>query len=163
MKKLFSVIAASALLSASAAWAIAKGGSLYIKAKDVKLLKDPKAGSKEVTAVALGEEVKWLGASEKDKSFHEVEYKGKKGFVLMSSLSPSAPAKEIASDGKSMSAQAFASSGAATKGLTSAGVKYAGQDAAAAAADVVYIEEHTKAKATPAAVAAKAKELGGAK
>lgn len=163
MKKMFGIIAAGALLGASSAWAIASGGTLYIKAKDVKLLKEAKTGSKELTPIALGEEVKWIKANDKDKSFHEIEYKGKKGFVLMSSLSPSAPVKEIAGDGKSMSAQAFASSGAATKGLTSAGVKYAGQDAAGAAADVVYLEETTKAKATPEAVAAKAKSLGGAK
>ncbi|MFO0599643.1 MAG: hypothetical protein U0228_30330 [Myxococcaceae bacterium] len=163
MKRMMQVLAASALLSASVAWAVAKGGPLYIKAKDVQLLKDPKVGSKNVVAVPLGSEVKWLGPSDKDKSFHEVEFNGKKGFVLMSNLSPSKPAQEIGGDGKSMSAQSFANSAAATKGLTSAGVKYAGQDGAAAAADVVYIEEHTKAKATPTAVAAKAKELGGGK
>lgn len=168
MKRVLGVIAAIALLSASAAWAVAKGGTLYIKAKDVKLLKEPKTGAATVTPKPLdvGAEVKWLGPSDKDKTFHEVEVGGKKGFVLMSNLSPSKPVAEVESGGKSMSAQAFASSGAATKGLTPAGVKYAkesGQSESEAAADVIYVEEQNKAKATPAAVAAKAKELGGAK
>ncbi|MFT3713755.1 MAG: hypothetical protein QM817_39350 [Archangium sp.] len=168
MKKMFGLIAASALLSANAAWAVAVGGSLFIKSKDVKLLKDPKAGAAAVTpaVIDVGSEVKWLGASDKDKSFHQIEYKGKKGFVLMSNLSPSKPATEVMDGGKPMSAQSFASSGAATKGLTPAGVKYAkanGQSDSDAAADVIYIEEHNKAKGTPAAIATKAKELGGGK
>jgi hypothetical protein len=100
-----------------AALAIAKGGSLYIAAKDVKLLKDPKAKSATIgAALEIGTEVKWLGASDKDKSFHLVEVNGKKGYVLMSNLTPSKPMREVASDGSSMSQQSFANSGAATKG-----------------------------------------------
>lgn len=164
MKRMLGVMATAALLSAAPAAAGDK--MLYIKSKDVKLLKEAKTGAAAVTPVALGEEVKWLGADAKDKSFHQVEYKNKKGFVLMSNLGTSKPATEIADGGKPMSAQAFASSGAATKGLTPAGVKLSkanGQSDSDAAADVIYIEEHNKLKGNAAALTAKAKELGGAK
>lgn len=167
MKSSIRAVAAIALISASGAWAVAKGGKLYIKSKDTKVLKDAKAGAATVATVQPGKEVTWNGPSPADKTFHEISVDGKKGFVLMSNLSPSAPVAEIdSSSGKPMSAQSFASSGAATKGLTPAGVKYAkasGQGAADAAADIIYVEEHNKAKATPALVAAKAKELGGGK
>ncbi len=168
MKRLYGAVVAAALLSASGAWAVAKGGSLFIKSKDVKLLKEPKAGAAAAMPKALevGAEVKWLGASEKDKTFHEIEVSGKKGFVLMTNLSPNPVQKEIDSTGKTMSAQAFASSGAATKALTPAGVKYAeasGVKESEAAAEIIYVEQHNIAKGTPAAIAAKAKELGGGK
>lgn len=166
MKSSIRAVAAIALMSASGAWAVAVGGKLYIKSKDTKVLKEAKAGSSAVVTVQPGKEVIWNGADTKDKTFHSITVDGKKGFVLMSNLSPSAPATEIdSSSGKPMSAQAFASSGAATKALTPAGVSYAkdSPNKAEAAAEIIYAEQHNFAKATPAAVAAKAKELGGGK
>ena len=166
MKRLFGAVAAAALLSASWAGAVAVGGKLYIKSKDTKVLKDPKADAKPVTTLQPGAEVTWKGASAKDKAFHEVESGGKKGFVLMSNLSPNPVAQEIdSSTGKPMSAQAFASSGAATKALTPAGVTYAKGNVSKtdAAAEIIYVEQHNIAKGTPAAIATKAKELGGGK
>lgn len=166
MKSSIRAVAAIALISASGAWAVAKGGKLYIKAKDTKVLKEAKAGATAVVTLQPGKEVIWNGPDAKDKTFHEISVDGKKGFVLMSNLSPSAPAAEIdSSSGKPMSAQAFASSGAATKALTPAGVSYAkdSPNKAEAAAEIIYAEQHNFAKATPAAVQAKAKELGGGK
>jgi hypothetical protein len=96
------------LLSAFAAHAVAKGGSLFIKSKGVKLLKQPKAGSMPASReLALGTEVKWLGASASDKAFHEIEVDGKRGFVLMSNLSPARPQPELT---EPLGAQSFASS-----------------------------------------------------
>jgi hypothetical protein len=97
------------MCSAFTAAAIAKGGSLYIATKGVKLLKDPKAGAKALGAeLAVGTEVKWLGASEKDKHFHEIEVAGKKGWVLQSALSPSKPQSELTPNGRPIDARAFA-------------------------------------------------------
>lgn len=159
-------VAAIVLLSAGGAWAVAKGGKLYIKSKDTRVLKEPKAGAKEVTKLQPGAEVVWNGASEKDKQFHEIVAGGKKGFVLMSNLTPNAAVQEVdSSTGKPMSAQAFATSGAATKALTPAGVTYAkgSVEKSEAAAEIIYAEQHNFAKATPAAVETKSKELGGGK
>ena len=157
------------LVSATSALAVSKGGTLYIKNKGVKLLKDPKATSAAVgKELTVGSTVVWNGPSEKDKTFHEVVTPdGKKGFVLMANLSPNKPADEIAeSSGAPMSAQAFASSGAATKGLTEASLKYAeasDETVKKATVQVIYSEEHNKNKQTDVALAAKSKELGAAK
>lgn len=149
-------------LSASAL-AIGPGGSLYLSCKDVKLLKDPKAGAKTVgAALKEGDEVKWLGASEKNKSFHQVEAAGKKGFVLQSCLKPNKPMSELVGEQK-VSAQAFASSGAATKGYPPM-TPYAGSSPAEkdAAAQLAKLEELNK-NITAAELAAKEKELAGGK
>jgi hypothetical protein len=103
------------VLLAQAALAVARGGALYVAGKDVKLLKDPKAGAKALLTLPRGTEVKWLGPSEKDKHFHEVEVSGKKGFVLQSDLSPSRPQAELAGGGQPSSPQAFASSAEASR------------------------------------------------
>ncbi|MBL8911828.1 MAG: hypothetical protein JNM17_14135 [Archangium sp.] len=149
------------VLLASNAFAIAKGGTLYIACKDSKLLKDAKVGAKPVSPAVLaeGSEVKWLGASEKDKSFHEVEYQGKKGFVQMSCLKPHKPLAEAAAD------PTFAAQAANTKCCTTGAVRYAGgsKEEQDAAAQLLKLEEFNKTVATSAAVAEKTKELHGAK
>ena len=170
MKRLYGAVAAAALLGASGAWAVKVGDNLFIKAKGVKVLKEAKA-----TAAAVGKElnvgdpVVWKGPDAKDKTFHQVtDGAGKTGFVLMSSLTPNKPSPEVMETGKpAIDAKSFASSGAATKALTPAGVTYAkdGDNATTteAAAEIIYVEQHNIAKGTPAAIAAKAKELGGGK
>lgn len=151
------------LCVSTGALAIAKGGTLYIRSKDTALLKEPKANSQSLMKLQPGTEVVWNGPSEKDKSFHEVVVGGKKGFVLMSSLSPNKPQTEVdSSSGKPMSAAAFANSGAASKdGDMGRGGNYAQRSPAesAAAAELIYVEELNKAKATPEALRAKEKEL----
>ncbi len=160
-------LVAAALLSASGAFAVKVGDNLFVKSKDTKVLKDPKATAAAVVTAQPGDEVKWEGPSDKDKQFHKVTFKGKTGFVLMSNLSPSKPQGEIdASSGKPMSAQAFASSGAATKALTPAAINYSKTkpaDTQKVAAEVIYAEVHNKNKGTPEAIAAKSKALGGGK
>ena len=166
MKRGIRALAAIALIGASGAWAVAKGGKLYIRSKDTKVLKEPKAAATAVATVQPGKEVTWQGASPVDKQFHEITVDGKKGYVLMSNLSPNPVAQEIdSSTGKPFPAQSFASSGAATRALTPAGVTYAKDSPSKsdAAAEIIYAEQHNFAKGTPAAIAAKAKELGGGK
>lgn len=169
MRRGYRALAAAALMSASAAWAVKVGDNLFIKAKGVKLLKEPKLGAAPVAGakeLAVGSEVVWKGPSDKDKTFHQVEVGGKAGFVLMSNLSPSKPQAEIDASGKGMDTKSFASSAAATKGLTNAALEYSkekGPSMKRAAVEVIYAEEHNKNKGTPEAIAAKSKELGGAK
>ncbi len=165
MKSSIRAVAAIALISASGAWAVPKGGPLYIKSKETKVYKDFKFSGPPFVVLQPGTEVIWNGASE-NKTIHEISVSGKKGFVMMTNLSTAKPAAEIDStSGKPMSAQAFASSGAATKALTPAGVTYAkgNVNKSEAAAEIIYVEQHNFAKCSPAALAAKAKELGGGK
>lgn len=168
MKRLYGAVAAAALLSASGAWAVKIGEKLYIKNKGVKVLKEAKATASALgKELNVGDEVTWKGPDKTDKTFHQVtDGAGKTGFVLMTSLSPNKPSSEVAETGKPpMDAKAFASSGAATKALTPAGVTYAKDNVnkTEAAAEIIYAEQHNFAKGTPVAIAAKAKELGGGK
>lgn len=151
------------LLFSSVALGIAKGGTLYIKSKDTPLLRAPKAGSPSVATLQIGDEVIWLGPSEKDKVFHLVEAGGKKGFVLMSNLSPSKPQRELVEGvGKTLSREAFVNSGASVS-CPPVAKQYRGADwNSDAAAELIYIEELNKAKATPAAIQKKDMELRSA-
>jgi uncharacterized protein YgiM (DUF1202 family) len=125
MRRFLVGLAAAALLIGSAAYAVKPGENLYIKTKDAKLLEKPDPKAKVLGVLKPGEEVKWNGADAKNKMFHGIEAGGKKGYTLQQNLSPSKPQMEIASDdGKPIDAQAFASSGAATKALSEAALKY---------------------------------------
>lgn len=125
MRRYLVGLAAAALLFGTAAWAVKPGESLYIKTKDAKLLEKADAKAKVLGTLKPGEEVTWNGSDAKNKMFHSIEANGKKGFTLQQNLSPNKPQMEVASDdGKKIDAQAFASSGAATKALSEAALKY---------------------------------------
>ncbi|MDP3152319.1 MAG: hypothetical protein Q8N23_06585 [Archangium sp.] len=150
------------LCAATSALAIAKGGKLYIKTKDAALMKQPNAKSVAIARLQPGTQVIWNGPSEKDKSWHEVSVDGKKGFVKMQDLSPNQPQSELdTTTGKPMSAEAFASSGASVgcRFGASTSVYKTNSATEAAAAELIYVEELNKAKATPEAILAKHKEL----
>lgn len=156
------VMVLTALGIAGAAWGADR--QLYIKSKDTKLLKDASLTAGVVATLQPGTEVTWKGADAKEKTLHKVVANGKEGFVLQANLTPSKPANEVlGSDGKSVSAQAVASSGAATKALTPAALKYAeakGPSANEAAIEIIYLEEHNNNVATPEAIAAFQKSAG---
>jgi hypothetical protein len=132
------------LIAAAAAAGVTKGGTLYIKGQDVKLLSKPDLGASAVTKLKHGDAVTWEGADPKNKDLHAVEAGKKKGYVLMANLTPNKPIDEYPkTDGKPTSAEAFKSSGAATKAMTEAGIKYAegsGPSAAESAAGIIHLE-----------------------
>jgi hypothetical protein len=152
---------------ATAGWAVPKGGKLYVKQKGSMLLSAPKVGSPKVASLNVGEEVTWLGPSEKDKTFQEVMVGGKKGFVLTGSLSPNKPVQEqYVTPGGDGQVGAFI---VGTDGQVGCvyGPGYAQKQYGRAsskdeaAAELIYVEELNKAKATPAAIDQKDKELRG--
>jgi hypothetical protein len=142
---------------ATSGWAIAKGGTLYIKGKDTVVLSAPRAGASKVATLQPGDAVIWLGPSEKDKTFHQISFGSKKGFVLMTNLTPNKPVVELLDqEGKPVP---FAFSGAGSRECPPT---YQGQgNKTEAAAELIYVEELNKAKATPEAIEAKNKELRG--
>jgi hypothetical protein len=132
------------LIAATAAAGVAKGGKLYIKGTGVNAWDKADASGKK-TALKAGDEVTWDGPDDKHKEMHLVHFGPggkKKGYVQVSNLTPNKPADEITQDGKTTSAQAFASSGAATKAMTEAGLKYAqgDQSATEVAAGLIHLE-----------------------
>ncbi len=124
MRQLIIGLAAGALLASGAAYAVKSGDTLYIKTKDAKLLDKADAKGKTIATMKPGEAVKWSGA-DKNKPFHKIEANGKTGFTIQQNLTPSKPSEEVAtSDGKPIDQEAFKSSGAATKALSEAALKY---------------------------------------
>lgn len=128
MRKLIIGLAAGALLVSSAALAVKSGDTLYVKTKDAKLLDKPDAKGKTIGTMKPGDTVTWKEA-DKNKPFHKIEAAGKSGFTVQQNLTPNQPASEYkTSDGKPIDQVAFASSGAATKALSEAGLKYAEEE-----------------------------------
>ncbi len=142
VKMLLTVVVSLAV----SAGAVPKGGSLYIAAKDVKLLTAPKANATALATLQPGDEVKWLGVSGQDKHFHEVEVRGQKGFVLQSNLTLSRPMPEVAA--------AEAAVGPRRPAYAEGNPRLR-----EAEAELVLVEELNREKATPAAVEAKLKSL----
>lgn len=166
MRRYLVGLAAAVTLCGTAAWAVKPGENLYIKTKDAKLLEKADAKAKVLGTLKPGEEVKWNGSDAKNKLFHNIEANGKKGFTLQQNLSPNKPQLELASDdGKPVDAQAFASSGAATKALSDAALSYAGEapDAMALTKGVLTDEGIAQKVDLKDAQAYVAKQTGGAK
>lgn len=127
MRTSFIALALGAGLFASSAHAVGVGGTLYIKGINSQVLDKPTAKGKVIETLKPGTEVKWLGKALDNAQFHQIEHNGKKGYTLQVNLSPNKPQLEVVtSDGKPIDAQAFASSGAATKALSEAALKYSG-------------------------------------
>jgi hypothetical protein len=145
---------------ATNAFAVSKGGKLYIKSKDTKVRKDAKPEAPAVVTVQRGKEVIWLGASEKNKEWHEISVDGKKGFVRLSDLSPYAPMQEISLEGKPVASELpFAESGYAKCTFGASVPAKSGSPAEQEArAELIYLEELNRAQGT-AVLDAKSKEL----
>lgn len=79
------------VLLATAAWAFKPGDSLWVRDEGTVLLKEANDASKPVLTLKAGEQVKWLGPSEKDRAFHLVNARGKPGYVRITALSPHGP------------------------------------------------------------------------
>jgi hypothetical protein len=162
----WALVALAGLVAAGATAGVAKGGKLYIKGTGVNMWDKADASGKK-TPVAHGTEVVWQGADEKNKSMHKIEHNKKTGFVQMANLTPNKPAEEFpTSDGKPTSAEAFARSGAATKAMTEAGLKYAegkSPTAPEAAAQVIHVEGNTEVMKAKVPEHVKKQGLGGEK
>lgn len=113
----------AALVAVLAVAAAAQARSLWVRVKDAPLLKDGKVGAKEVAKLNPGAQVEWQKA-DATKQFHEVKAGDKSGWMHVSSITPKEPGKELDGSGAMVDPQKFASSGAATKALSPAAVKY---------------------------------------
>jgi hypothetical protein len=113
------------LLLGPAALAVKPGGTLYVRTKDARVLEKADAKAKLVVTLQPGTAVTWQGPDAQNRQFHRVETDKASGFTLQANLSPSQPQEErLARDnGAPINAQAFASSGAATRALSGAALK----------------------------------------
>jgi len=111
---------------AASSSAVDVGGELFIKSKNTKLFASPSPTAPVVQLLQPGAAVVWEGADADEKRWHHVKSGSSKGVVFQSNLSPKPPSMELLASegGKEVDPQAFASSGAATKALGDATVKY---------------------------------------
>lgn len=125
------------LLWAGAAAAGAKpGDTLYIKARNTRVLKDPSASAAVVVILQPGAAVTWQGPDPKDKRWQRVVSGKNKGVVLSANLTAEKPKGEVmaATGAEAADANAFMSSGAASKALGAGAIAYAKEKNADAAA-----------------------------
>lgn len=116
------IIIGTALLVSGAALAIAKDTTVYVKAKNTKLLAKPAANATVSGTLQPGDEVKWQSGPEA-KEFHKIKTKQGEGYVYFSNLSTKPPVQEFVK-GSPVDTRAFASSGAATKALGDGAIQY---------------------------------------
>jgi uncharacterized protein YgiM (DUF1202 family) len=127
--------------------AVKKGGTLYVKVKNTRLMESAALDANLLRVLQPGQEVKWLGADPKDKQWHQVEVGGKKGVVFQSNLSTKPPSMELVAgkDGvTTQDAATFANSGAAIKLLADGPLQY-GQKKGADVKDAVAQLQQLKA------------------
>lgn len=137
---------------ASTAFAAQVGDTLYIRAKNTKVLKRPKPTARVIAVLQPGTEVVWDGATRK-KGWHKVIVGKKKGVVYRSTLSSKKPKVEMTQSGESVDTQAFASSGAATKALGSGAKTYGENNNMAEAVAALETLEAMAKKVTPKQIA----------
>ncbi len=137
------------------------GDNLYVKAKNTKVMDGTAATANVIAVLQPGEQVTWQGA-EADKKWQKVTAKGKNGVVFVSNLSAQKPSTEIVASqgGKAMDAQAFASSGAATKALGEGAKEMASEKGLQKAATDLEFAEGLAKKVTPTDINAHAKKTG---
>jgi uncharacterized protein YgiM (DUF1202 family) len=131
--------------------AVKPGESLYVKAKNTRVMESPSPTVNVVVILQPGEQVTWEGGDAKNKQWHRVTAPGgKKGFVFQTNLSTTAPNMELVTDrdGKQrVDPKKFVASGAAVKALSPGAEAYGkGKegDYAKAVADIKALEDLAK-------------------
>lgn len=141
------LVAVLALGVAGNALAVTKGGTLYVKAKNTRLMDSAATSANLLQVLQPGQAVTWLGADPRNKQWHQVEVNGRKGVVFQSNLSTKKPNMELVAgkDGVTeQDAAAFANSGAAIK-LLADGPRQYGQKKGADVKDAMTQLQQLKA------------------
>src|SRR4051812_32167425 len=151
------------LLWAGAAAAGAKpGDTLYIKARNTRVLKDPSANAAVVVVLQPGATVTWQGPDPKDKRWQRVVSGKNKGVVLSANLTAEKPKAEVmaVTGAEAADANAFGSSGAASKALGPGAIQYAKELKSGTAADQLQRAEKMAKTIGPREVAEHARKVG---
>jgi hypothetical protein len=120
------LVALLALCAAGTALAVKPGGTLFVKARNTRLMASASPTADALAILQPGKQVKWLGADPKNKQWHRVEVDGKQGVVFQSNLATQPPSMELVTKGGTQKVDpvAFANSGAAVKGLSKGAIGY---------------------------------------
>jgi hypothetical protein len=164
-----------ALLWASAAHAIELGGAVFVRTSAPRVLAEANASARPLkVSLAVGQQLVWLGV-DSSKQFHRVawaelsasqqrdcEKAGRCGWLHVTALTPRKPADEVlqGAGGRPISAAKFASSGAATKALSEAALKYGNTKGVAALSGELITAESIASKVSAADIAARNARVG---
>lgn len=154
------IVAAALLAGGGAFGALTAGTKVFIKAKNTRVLKAPKADAAATETLQPGAEVAWQKAE--GKEFHQVKTGAGTGYVLFSNLSMKPPDTEYVQGKGQIDAKSFATSGAATKALAPAAqdMEKRGTTEKEAVHDLLAAEALSQSKIGTAEVAAHAKSVG---
>ncbi|MFL5347858.1 MAG: SH3 domain-containing protein [Hyalangium sp.] len=113
----------------AASTALAAGASeptLYVKARNTRLMASASPTAEVLTILQPGQKVIWKGADSKNKQWHHVVVDGKEGLVFQSNLAKQPPSMElVAKDGtRTSDNRGLISSGAAIRGLADGATQY---------------------------------------
>jgi hypothetical protein len=164
-----------ALLWASAARAIEPGGAVFVRTQAPRVLSEANASARPLkVSLAVGQQLVWLGV-DSTKLFHRVawaalpaaqqrdcEKAGRCGWLHVTALTPRKPADEVLESlgGKPISGVKVASSGAATKALSEAALKYGNTKGAAVLSGELITAESIASKVKPSDIAARNARVG---
>jgi hypothetical protein len=128
-KRVREVLAVLSLCAAVTALAADDKNTLYVKARNTRLMASASPTADVVAILQPGQQVTWMGADTKNKQWHHVKVKGKEtqqGLVFQSNLSTKPPNMELTvrNGSRPVDATAFANSGAAVKGLSEGAIAY---------------------------------------
>ncbi len=107
--------------------AVKKGGTLYVKAKNTRLMESAATSANVLRVLQPGQAVTWLGVDPGNTQWHQVEVDGKKGVVFQSNLAVEPPNMELVADKGTTTrknAAEFANSAAAVKLLSDGAIQY---------------------------------------
>jgi uncharacterized protein YgiM (DUF1202 family) len=161
-KRVRVLLAALSLCAAVTALAADDKNTLYVKARNTRLMASAAPTADVVAILQPGQQVTWLGADAKNKQWHRVKVKGKEsqqGLVFQSNLSTRPPNMELTAKGggRPVDPMAFANSGAAVKGLSEGAIAYGnGKPELSEAVKQVQALEKLSEQITPAELAAHA-------
>lgn len=121
------LVTALALCAASTALAAgASDATLYVKARNTRLMASASPTADVVAILQPGQKVTWKGADAKNKQWHHVEVDGKAGLIFQSNLAKQPPSMDlVAKDGaRTTDTRSLISSGAAIRGLADGAAQY---------------------------------------
>lgn len=147
----------------------ADAATLYVRAKNTKLLASPSPTANAVATLQPGEPVTWIAPDAKDPRWHRVQAGKKSGYVFQTNLTTQKPNEEVraaARTGVKVQASGEASKGAAVKALGDGALSYAEEqpelktvidqlqkvDEIANKVTPKQLAQHTKASGLPVAV-----------
>jgi hypothetical protein len=148
--------------TAGSALAVSKGGTLYVKAKNTRLMESASPKANTVAILQPGQKVVWEGADTANKQWHRVKVGAKAGVVFQSNLATQPPQMELVAGERvqRIDPQELAGSAAAVKALSEGAIAYGKKKGYTQAVKELQALEQLAQKVEPAHLAEHARTAG---